>query len=192
MNTPFRTATLAFLLLACTSCARTNIESLKQPDYQFTSNRLLVIEQLEANPIQQGFTTSFPEFMNACGVKTFTEILPDRTVNTYHSQEPIRNAIATHVQRENIDTVLQISFTSALVKMAYGAPAGTFSYDYNVTLKNLEDKKLWTSTVTLSPNILLAGGILGTNTKDMGTTLARDIVQQLKNDGVLTHCPEKQ
>jgi len=101
----------------------------------------------------------------------------------------VQNAISSQIRQNNIDTVLQIRQVSKITQTVYGTPSGALSYKYQATLKNSEGKKFWTSIVELSPNLLLAGGMIGTNTKDLGALLAHDIVEKMLSDGILTHCP---
>ena len=182
---------LVALLLMCGACARTSIDSTKQPGYQFDQDRLLVIQKITAGPIQQGFQSSWPRLMNACGVKTINEIIPDNSDDTERARNNLHQSIAEHLERYHIRTILRVSEVSTLVRTTgFGTPAGALSYKYEATLQGLDERKLWTSIIELSPNVLVAGGMLGTNTTDMGDILAHDIIQQMKSDGVLMHCPE--
>lgn len=183
----------ALLLLAlCTDCAsRTSIDSNKQPGYAFTEERLLVIDQSTADPIQQGFQAAFPKAMNSCGVKLVTITLPEKLDDTQEARDKAAGVIHQFVHQYNLKTRLEIRRDSTTIQTIYGAPAGALSYSYQATMKDSQDNKLWTSIIDLRPNRLVAGGISGTNTASMGEVLAHDIVEKLKDDGVLLKCPDK-
>jgi len=193
---PFLRCAALMLFAAVAACApSTHIESVKAPGYSLTTNRLLVIEQMGAgatiggNDIQKSFSQRFAQLMNSCGVQTVQEILASPVGADETARQNLHNAIAAHISRYGVNTILIVSHVSSLMQTRNLVPTSTLSSSYELTLQDVNQTKLWSSSAKVHLGMMHDGNLPNFDHDGVGNKLAEDVVQQMQQDGVLTRCP---
>jgi len=175
--------TLRLIALFCLSfvvvgCNTMHVETNKDPNYQANIHRLVIVENLGGASFQGSLDKNLTSMINACGAKpTFVNLVQI-------IKDPSHRILKKDANGISYDALLTIEMTSSDQLTRYGAPVGTPTYHYTLTLIDPgSGKKVWKALMTfVTGNVILS---------DKGQLLASDIITQMNKDGLFTECVPK-
>ncbi len=200
----FKFISILCLFLTTGCLPETRVNSTKDSNYQIASHHLLVIQHMNTTmgeeEIRRGFNQSLQVLLQKCDVQPFLSWWPfdasnsDPQTNPRFKQQQQINAALIH--QYNLDTVLLVEMKSLQYGQRFGVPGKAIRYRYDATLrtlKTLNGRDLWRSTIELLPENIRRGDVLATDKPELvGHALAETIVQQMIRDNLLPKCSDSQ